>query len=252
MKIVVVGGSGLIGSRVVQNLKNHGHEVIVASPSKGINTVTGDGMVRALKGADSLIDVSDSPSFEDRAVVEFFETSTRNLTAIAELEGVKHYVALSVVGADKLLGSGYFRAKMAQERLIKQSKVPFTILRATQFFERLDNIVKASFKNGEIVVPKVLLQPIAAEDVSNILTEVVLNKPLNGSFDIAGPEQASLYDFIRMYLKFKNDSTKLSEDEKASYFGLNLKNDSLVPERAKTRGSVDYNSWISIMKSKQQ
>ena len=188
MKIVVIGGSGLIGKKVVTNLRQHGHEVVAASPSSGVNTVTGEGLAQALAGAQVVVDVANAPSWEDNAVLAFFETSGRNLLAGEAAAGVGHHVALSVVGTDRLLASGYFRAKMAQEKLIKASPIPYTIVRATQFFEFAGGIAQFATEGQTVRLPAAMMQPIAADDVAAVMADVALAEPLNGTFDLAGPE----------------------------------------------------------------
>src|SRR5437588_9366784 len=187
MKIIVIGGTGLIGTKVVKNLREKGHEAVAASPSKGINSVTGEGLAEALVGAQVVVDVANAPSWEDKAVLEFFETSGRNLLAAEAAAGVGHHVALSVVGTDRLLASGYFRAKMAQENLIKASPIPYTIVRATQFFEFVGGIAQSATEGQTVRLPPVLMQPIASDDVADIVVDVALAKPLNRTTDLAGP-----------------------------------------------------------------
>jgi Predicted nucleoside-diphosphate-sugar epimerases len=200
MKIVVIGGSGLIGKKVVTNLRQHGHEVVAASPSSGVNTVTGEGLAQALAGAQVVVDVANAPSWEDNAVLAFFETSGRNLLAAEAAAGVGHHVALSVVGTDRLLASGYFRAKMAQEKLIKASPIPYTIVRATQFFEFVGGIAQSATEGQTVRLPPVLMQPIAADDVAAVVADVALAEPLNGTFDLAGPEPIRQDDLVRQFL----------------------------------------------------
>src|SRR2546426_7962104 len=190
MKIVVIGGSGLIGKKVVMNLRQHGHEVVAASPSSGVNTVTGEGLAQALAGAQVVVDVANSPSFEDNAVLAFFETSGRNLLAAETAEGVGHHVALPVVGTDRLLASGYFRAKMAQENLIKASPVPYTIVRATQFFEFVGSIAQSATEGQTVRLPPALMQPIASDDVAAVMAEAAVKDPLNGTMELAGPNRS--------------------------------------------------------------
>src|SRR5215510_6794474 len=189
MKIVVIGGSGLIGTKLVNNLRQQGHEVVAASPSSGVNTLTGEGLADALNGAQVVVDVANSPSWEDKAVLDFFETSSRNLLAAEAAAGVKHHVALSVVGTDRLLASGYFRAKMAQEKLIQASQIPYTIVRSTQFFEFARGIAQNAAEGATVRLPSALMQPIAADDVAAALADVAVGKPMNGTLEIAGPEK---------------------------------------------------------------
>src|SRR5437763_11260110 len=199
MKIVVIGGSGLIGKKVVTNLRQHGHEVVAASPSSGVNTVTGEGLARALAGAQVVVDVANAPSWEDNAVLAFFETSGRNLLAGEAAAGVGHHVALSVVGTDRLLASGYFRAKMAQEKLIKASPIPYTIVRATQFFEFVGSIAQLATEGQTVRLPPVLMQPIAADDVAAVMADVALGEPMNGMVELAGPEATRQEELIRRF-----------------------------------------------------
>ena len=200
MKIVVIGGSGLIGKKLVKNLRQQGHEVVAASPSSGVNTVTGEGLAEALAGAQVVVDVANSPSFEDKAVLEFFETSGRNLLAAEAAAGVGHHVALSVVGTDRLLASGYFRAKMAQENLIKASKIPYTIVRATQFFEFVGGIAQSATDGQTVRLPPALMQPIASDDVAAALADVAVAEPLNGTVELAGPEPIRMDELVRQFL----------------------------------------------------
>ncbi|MCK9861222.1 SDR family oxidoreductase [Paenibacillus sp. ATY16] len=245
MKIVVIGGSGLIGKKLVSNLKQLGHEVIAASPSLGINSVTGEGLTDALNGAEVVVDVTNSPSFEDKAVLEFFETSTRHLLAAEEAAGVKHHVALSVVGTEGLLQSGYFRAKIAQENLIKASKIPYTIVRATQFFEFVGGIAYTSTEGDKVRLSSADVQPIAAEDVSEVLVDFTLDKPSNGIREIAGPKKFGLDEFVRQYLIATQDARQVVTDDKAPYFGTELKKSSLLPDDSSARlTSARYADWL--------
>src|SRR6266404_374215 len=200
MKIVVIGGSGLIGRKVVTNLRQHGHEVVAASPSSRVNTVTGEGLAQALAGAQVVVDVANAPSWEDKAVLAFFETSGRNLLAADAAAGVGHHVALSVVGTDRLLASGYFRAKMAQENLIKASPIPYTIVRATQFFEFVGGIAQAATEGQTVRLPPVLMQPIASDDVAAVMADVALAEPLKRTVDLAGPEPIRMDELVRRFL----------------------------------------------------
>src|SRR6187399_1071824 len=218
MKIVVIGGSGLIGKKVVTNLRQHGHEVVAASPSSGVNTVTGEGLAQALAGAQVVVDVANAPSWEDKAVLEFFETSGRNLLAAEAAAGVGHHVALSVVGTDRLLASGYFRAKMAQENLIRASKIPYTIVRATQFFEFVGSIVQSATEGQEVRLPPALLQPIAADDVAAALADAAVDEPVNGMVELAGPEPIGLDELARQLLRATHDPRTVITDVRARYF----------------------------------
>src|SRR5262252_3129402 len=209
MKIVVIGGSGLIGKKVVANLRQYGHEVVAASPSSGVNTVTGEGLEQALAGAQVVVDVANAPSWEDKAVLAFFETSGHNLLAAEAAAGVGHHVALSVVGTDRLLASGYFRAKMAQERLIKASPIPYTIVRATQFFEFVGGIAQSATDGQTVRLPPALMQPIASDDVAAAVADTALAAPLNGTFDLAGPEPIRQDVLVRRFLKGTGDTRKV-------------------------------------------
>src|SRR5712672_986240 len=219
MKIVVIGGSGLIGKKVVTKLRQHGHEVVAASPSSGVNTVTGEGLAEALAGAQVVVDVANAPSWEDTAVLEFFETSGRNLLAAEGAAGVGHHVALSVVGTDRLLASGYFRAKMAQENLIKASAIPYTSVRATQFFEFVGAIAQSATDGQTVRLPPALMQPIASDDVAAALAEIAVAEPLNGTVEVAGPEPIRMDELVRRFLRANRDARKVTTDVHASYFG---------------------------------
>ena len=228
MKIVVIGGSGLIGKKVVMNLRQHGHEVVAASPSSGVNTVTGEGLAQALAGAQVVVDVANAPSWEDNAVLAFFETSGRNLLAAEAAAGVGHHVALSVVGTDRLLASGYFRAKMAQEKLIKASPIPYTIVRATQFFEFVGGIAQSATEGQTVRLPPVLMQPIASDDVAAVMADVALAEPLNGTVDLAGPEPIRQDDLVRQFLNATGDARTVITDPKALYYGIAVNDQSLT------------------------
>src|SRR5438874_10118369 len=206
MKIVVIGGSGLIGKKAVMNLRQHGHEVVAASPSSGVNTVTGEGLAQALAGAQVVVNVANAPSWEDKAVLAFFEASGRNLLAGEAAAGVGHHVALSVVGTDRLLASGYFRAKMAQEKLIKASPIPYTVVRATQFFEFAGGIAQLATGGQTVRLPPVLMQPIVSDDVAAVMADVALAEPLNGMIDLAGPEPIRQDDLVRRFLNARRDA----------------------------------------------
>ncbi|WP_435208971.1 SDR family oxidoreductase [Micromonospora sp. bgisy143] len=229
MKVVVVGGSGLIGSKVVRNLGGQGHEAVAASPKTGVNTLTGEGVAEALDGAAVVVDVSNSPSFEDTAVREFFETSTRNLLAAAATAGVRHYVVLSIVGSDRLPESGYMRAKVAQEKLVAASGLPYTVIHATQFFEFLPGIVDAATDGDTARLAPVFIQPMAADDVAAEVTAIALDAPTNGVVEIAGPEQFRLDELGRSVLADRHDSRSVVVDPGARYFGATLEERSLVP-----------------------
>src|SRR6202795_2645705 len=244
MKIVVIGGTGLIGTKVVKNLRDKGHEVVAASPSKGINSVTGEGLAEALVGAQVVVDVANAPSWEDKAVLEFFETSGRNLFAAEAVVGVGHHVALSVVGTDRLLASGYFRAKMAQENLIKASKIPFTIVRATQFFEFVGGIAQFSTVGQTVHLPPALMQPIAADDVATALAEVALGAPVNGMIEVAGPERAGLDELVRRFLGATKDPREVVTDVDARYYGLVVDDQSLTPGANPRIGTTSFEEWL--------
>ena len=245
MKIVVIGGSGLIGKKVVTNLRQHGHEVVAASPSSGVNTVTGEGLAQALAGAQVVVDVANAPSWEDNAVLAFFETSGRNLLAAEAAAGVGHHVALSVVGTDRLLASGYFRAKMAQEKLIKASPIPYTIVRATQFFEFAGGIAQSATEGQTVGLPPVLMQPIAADDVAAVLADVALAEPLNGTFELAGPEPIRQDDLVRQFLKATRDARTVVTDGSATYYGINVNDQSLTPGENPRLGTTRFSDWLS-------
>jgi uncharacterized protein YbjT (DUF2867 family) len=244
-KVVVIGGSGLIGTKVVNNLRQQGHAVVAASPSSGVNTVTGEGLAAALNGAQVVVDVSNAPSWEDKAVLDFFETSGRNLLAAEATAGVQHHVALSVVGTDRLLASGYFRAKMAQEKLIKSSKIPYTIVRATQFFEFVPGIAQNATEGATVRLPSALMQPIGSDDVAAAVADVACGEPLNGMIEIAGPEQIRQDDLVRQFLGATGDARKVITDAHARYYGLEVNDQSLVPGRNSRLGSMRFAEWLS-------
>ena len=245
MKIVVIGGSGLIGKKVVTNLRQQGHEVVAASPSSGVNTVTGEGLAQALTGAQVVVDVANAPSWEDKAVLEFFETSGRNLLAAETAAGVGHHVALSVVGTDRLLASGYFRGKMAQENLIKASSIPYTIVRATQFFEFVGAIAQSATEGKTVRVPPALMQPIAAGDVGAAVAEAALAKPLNGTVELAGPEPIRQDELVRQFLSKTGDARTVITDPKALYYGLAMNDQSLTPGDHPRLGPTRFVDWLS-------
>lgn len=244
MRIVVIGGTGLIGSKLVNKLKDLGHEVVAASRSKGVNTITGEGLANVLKGTNVVVDVADSPSFEDKAVLEFFETSTRNVLAAEKAAGVGHHVALSVVATDLLSKIGYFRGKIAQENLIKSSKVPYTIVRSTQFFEFLGGIAKASTVGQTVHLSTAFFQPIASDDVATALLRVALEKPINGIVEIAGPERIRISELVEQYLKATKDPRKVIPDVHGRYFGLELTENMLCPGKNARLGSTYFKSWF--------
>jgi len=244
MKIVVIGGSGLIGKKVVSNLRQRGHEVIPASPSSGVNTVTGEGLAQALAGAQVVVDVANAPSWEDAAVLAFFETSGRNLLAAEAAAGVGHHVALSVVGTDRLLASGYFRAKLAQENLIKAASIPYTIVRATQFFEFVGGIAQAATEGQTVRVPPALMQPIVSDDVAAAVTDAALAEPLNGTFDLAGPELIRQDDLVRQFLTATGDERTVITDPNALYYGIAVNDQSLTPDDHPRLGPTRFRDWL--------
>src|SRR6266568_3086750 len=245
MKIVVIGGSGLIGKKLVKNLRQQGHEVVAASPSLGVNTVTGEGLAQALAGAQVFVDVANAPSWEDKAVLAFFETSGRNLLAAEAAAGVGHHVALSVVGTDRLLASGYFRAKMAQEKLIKASPIPYTVVRATQFFEFVGGIAQSATQGQTVRLPSALFQPILSDDVAAALVRIAVAKPLNGTVELAGPDVLPFEEVVRQYLAAHNDRRTVVTDEQARYFGTPLEKRSLVAGQKPLLGSTRFADWLS-------
>src|SRR6266849_7036317 len=245
MKIVVIGGTGLIGSKVVANLKQKGHEVLAAAPKTGINTITGEGLKEAMAGTQGVIDLANSPSFEDKAVLEFFETSGRNLLAAeAAAGGVRHHVALSIVGIDRS-DNGYFRAKVAQEKLIKTSGIPYTIIRSTQFMEFLRGIVDSSTDANKVRISPGLFQPIAADDVAANVADVAITAPRNGIVEIAGPERAPFNEFVAHYLKAVGDPREVVRDPEAQYFGARVEEHSLVPLGEARLGRIGFDEWLS-------
>lgn len=245
MKIVVIGGSGLIGSKVVGKLRQLGHEVVSASPASGVNTITGEGLAEALENAEVVVDVANSPSFEDNAVLEFFQTSGRNLLAAEKVAGVKHHIALSVVGTARLQQSGYFRAKQAQEDLIRQAGIPYSIVHSTQFFEFLGSIAASGASGEAIHLSPASIQPIASEDVAAAVVEVALGTPINGIVEIAGPDRISLANLVQQYLIKNNDQRKVVADVKAKYYGAELNDQSLVPGDNPRLGKIDFEFWFT-------
>ncbi|WP_265594223.1 SDR family oxidoreductase [Haloferula sp. BvORR071] len=244
MKIVIIGGSGRIGSRLAKVLGDKGHEVIAASPSSGVNTVTGEGVAEALVDADVVVDVANSPSFEDAAVLEFFTKSGKHLMPAEKTAGVRHHIALSVVGTDRMLASGYFRGKMAQEELIAASEVPYTIVRATQFFDFAAAISKTAAQGKTITVPPALMQPMSSDDVASMLADVVHSEPHNGMVEIAGPEPIRQDEFVREYLAASGDEVTVVADPKAMYFGSAVNDRSLIPGAHARHGKVRYKDWL--------
>jgi uncharacterized protein YbjT (DUF2867 family) len=245
MKIVVFGGNGLIGTKVVKGLREKGHEVLAASRATGVNTLTGDGLPEALAGAQVVVDVMNSPSFEDKPVMEFFETTGRNLLPAEATAGVKHHVALSVVGTERLLASGYFRAKMAQENLIKASKIPYTIVRATQFFEFVGSIADGATDGETTRLSPAMMQPIASDDVAALLVDIALEQPLNETVDIAGPEPIRMDELVRQFLSATSDSRKVTTDPQAGYFGTAVDDRSLTPGANPRLGPTRFGEWLA-------
>ena len=244
MKIVVIGGTGLIGTKLVKNLRERGHDVLAASPNTGVNTITREGLAQALDGADVVVDVANAPNWEDEAVLQFFETSGRNLLAAEAAAGVRHHVALSIVGSERLPDNGYFRAKVAQERLIKASAIPYTILRATQFFEFVGGIAQLSTVGEEIRLSPALIQPIAAADVAAALADVAVARPVNGTVEVAGPEAMPLDELVRRFLRATHDKRKVVPDVHALYFGGLLSDRTLTPGENPRIGAIRFEDWL--------
>jgi uncharacterized protein YbjT (DUF2867 family) len=245
MKIVVIGGTGLIGSKLVNKLRNNGHEAVAAAPNTGVNTLTGEGLAEALKGAEVVVDVSNSPSWEDAAVLNFFETSTRNLLTHEASAGVGHHVALSVVGTDLLSESGYFRAKIAQEKLIKESSIPYSIVHATQFFEFLKGLADISVVDGKVHLPHVLFQPMAADDVASAVGRISVSQLVNGIVEIGGPEQFRVDDLVRRRLASLKDTREVIADPNALYSGAKLGERTLLPGNTARLGETRFDTWLT-------
>jgi uncharacterized protein YbjT (DUF2867 family) len=245
MKIVVIGGSGLIGSKLVNILRQRGHEAVAASPASGVNTLTGQGLAEVLAGAQVVVDVANSPSFEDKAVLEFFETSGRNLLAAEAAAGVLHHIALSVVGTDKLVESGYFRAKIAQEKLIRAASIPYTIVHSTQFMEFLGGIAQSGTEGQTVRLSPAFVQPISSDDVAAAMADYTLGEPVNGTVEIAGPEKVRLPDLVQRFLTASNDPRKVVADPRARYFGAELKDGTLVPVGKARLGTVRFEEWFA-------
>jgi uncharacterized protein YbjT (DUF2867 family) len=250
MKIVVIGGTGLIGSKTVAILREADHEVVAASPNTGVNTITGDGLKEAMAGTQVVIDLANSPSFEDKAVLEFFETSGRNLHAAEATAGVRHHVALSIVGTDRTPDNGYFRAKVAQEKLIEKSRIPYTIIRSTQFIDFIGRIADSSVVEDAVRVSPGLFQPIASDDVAQIVADVALAPPRNGIVEIAGPERAPFDEFVARYLKAVGDPHKVVRDPEARYFGGRVEERSLVPLGEARLGRIGFDEWLRRSRAK--
>lgn len=244
MKIVVIGGTGLIGTKLVNNLREHGHEAVAAAPNTGVNTLTGEGLADALQGASVVVDVSNSPSWDDAAVMNFFETSTRNLLRYGAEAGVGHLVALSVVGTQRLSESGYFRAKMMQEELIQNSSMAYTIVHATQFFEFLKGLADISMVGGEVHLPPVLFQPMAADDVASSIAKVAVGSPLNGTVEIGGPQQFRLDALVGRRLALLSDPREVVADVNALYSGARVSEQTLIPGKGARLGTTTFEAWI--------
>jgi uncharacterized protein YbjT (DUF2867 family) len=245
MKIVVIGGSGLIGSTLVPKLREDGHEAVAASPKSGVNSVSGEGLAEALKSASVVVDVSNAPSWEDAAVMKFFETSTRNLLTHEATAGVGHHVVLSVVGSERMLENGYFRAKIAQEDLIKASSIPYSIVRATQFFEFIKGIADLSTEGNKVRLPHVFFQPVAANDVASAVCQVALDKPINGTVEIGGPERSHLDELVRRGLAASKDPREVIADPHARYYGVEVKERTLVPDDDAKLGKIRFEDWLA-------
>ena len=245
MKIVVIGGSGLIGSKLVRKLLEHGHQAVPASPSSGVNTLTGEGLAEVLDSAAVVVDVSNSPSFEDAVALKFFETSTGNLLEAEEVAGVGHHVALSVVGTERLSESGYFRAKIAQEKLIKRSSIDYSIVHATQFFEFIERIASDATDGNTVRVAPVLIQPMAAEDVASAVGKISVGSPVNGIVEVAGPQQFRLDELIRRFLRERRDPREVITDPQARYFGVELEERTLVPGDDAGLAETRFEDWLS-------
>src|SRR5258708_11605846 len=245
MKIAVIGGTGLIGSKLVNKLREHGHEAVAAAPNTGVNTLTGEGLAEVLKGASVVVDVSNSPSWDDAAVLKFFETSTRNLLTYEAAAGVGHHVALSVVGTQQLAESGYFRAKIAQEKLIKESSIPYSIVHATQFFEFLKGLADISVVGDKVHLPHVLFQPMAADDVATAVGRIAVGPPVNGIVEIAGPEQSRLDELVRRRLGTLKDPREVIADPNARYSGARISEKTLLPGNNARLGETRFETWLT-------
>jgi uncharacterized protein YbjT (DUF2867 family)/nitrite reductase/ring-hydroxylating ferredoxin subunit len=245
MKIVVIGGTGLIGSKLVTKLREHGHDAVAAAPNTGVNTLTGEGLEEVLDGASVVVDVSNAPTWEDAAVMKFFDTSTRNLLNYEAAEGVGHHVALSVVGTERLLESGYFRAKLAQENLIKASSIPYSIVRATQFFEFFKGIADFSTDGDKVRLPDALIQPIASDDVASAIGRIAVGAPVNGTVEVGGPEQFRLYEFVQRGLAAHKDPREVVADPHARYYGVELSERTLIPGDGARIGETSFEDWLS-------
>ncbi|HET9716510.1 MAG TPA: SDR family oxidoreductase [Pseudolabrys sp.] len=245
MKIVVIGGTGLIGSKVVAKLRKKGHEALAAAPNTGVNTITGEGLTQALTGAQVVVDVANSPSFEEKAAMEFFQTASKKLIAAEMAAGIAHHVALSIVGSERLQTSGYLRAKLTQEKLVKSSPIPYTIVRATQFFEFLRGIAQAAAQGDTVHLSHALFQPMAADDVATAVARAALAQPLNGTIEIAGPDKFHMDEIVGKVLAYDHDPRKVVVDPEAPYFGAKLTDYSLVPGRNPQLGSTKFEWWLT-------
>jgi uncharacterized protein YbjT (DUF2867 family) len=245
MKIVVIGGTGLIGSKTVERLRKRGHEALPASPNTGVNTLTGEGVKEALAGASVVIDLANSPTFEEKAVLEFFSTSTRNLLKAGAEAGVKHHVALSIVGTERLQDSGYFRGKAAQEKLIRESGMPYSIVHSTQFFDFTGAIANSGTTGNTVRLPSAYYQPIFSDDVADAMTDVALGAPINGILEIAGPDKIRMYESAARYLKKIGDPREVVSDASALYFGIPIDDRSLVPGDGARIGAMNFESWLA-------
>ena len=250
MKIVVIGGSGLIGSKLVPKLRERGHEAVAASPDSGVNSITGEGLAEAMKGASVVVDVSNAPSWEDSAVMKFFETATRNLLSYEAAAGVGHHVALSVVGSERMLESGYFRAKIAQENLIKSSSIPYSIVRATQFFEFVNGIADFSTDGNKVRLPTALIQPMAADDIAGAVGRVATGSPVNGTVEVGGPEKFRLDELVRRGLAAWNDPREVVADPHARYYGTELSERTLLPGDDARLGETRFETWLTLPAAK--
>jgi uncharacterized protein YbjT (DUF2867 family) len=250
MKIVVIGGTGLVGSQVVQQLRARGHEAVAASPNTGVNTLTGEGLAAALAGAQVVVDVANSPSFEDQAVLAFFQTSGRNLLAAEAAAGVQHHVALSVVGTERLQGSGYFRAKLVQEKLIEAAGIPYTIVRATQFFEFLGSIAQSGTDGQAVRLPGALVQCIASQDVATAMADHAVSAPVNGMVEIGGPHQVGMADLVQRYLRATGDARTVQADANAPYFGVQIDDRSLTAGPGAWLGAMDFAAWMAAQSAR--
>ena len=245
MKIVVIGGTGLIGSKLVEKLRADGHDPLAAAPATGVDTITGKGLAEALGGAQVVVDVSNAPNWDDQAVMDFFQTSTRNILAAETAAGVGHHVALSVVGTERLLDSGYFRAKLAQEDALKAAAIPCTILRATQFFEFIPRIADTSAADGTVPLPPVFFQPEAADDVAAALADIAEGAPVNGTVELGGPERFRLDELVRRYLRAKHDPRQVVTDVEAPYYGIQVDERALIPGDNARIGATRFADWLS-------